>query len=334
VLTPFLAANGHEVIGLDSGLFDECTIGPPPPKVQEVQMDIRDVGRDVLEGFDAVVHLAALSNDPLGDLDPALTMEINHQASVRLAKLAKASGIKLFVFSSSCSTYGAAGEDLLNEGSNFNPVTPYGSSKVEVERDVSALADESFSPVFLRNATAYGFSYRQRFDLVLNNLVAWAVAEGRIYIKSDGTPWRPVVHIEDISRAVLAVLRAPREAVHNQAFNVGRDDGNYRISELAEIVRQIVPGAKVEYAPDGAPDRRCYRVDCGKIRRVLPEFQPAWDARRGAEQLYAEYLKAGVRVDEFEGPRYKRIDYIKKLREEGRLDEHLRWRVLAEHASA
>lgn len=330
MLTPFLAADGHTVVGLDSGLFDECMIGPAPPRVEEIRMDVRDVSRDVLHGFDAVVHLAALSNDPLGDLDPGLTLEINFKATVRLAALAKECGVKRFIFSSSCSTYGAGGEDLLDEQSPFNPVTPYGVSKVMAEQGLAELADDSFCPVFLRNATAYGFSHRLRFDLVLNNLVAWAVAEGRIHIKSDGTPWRPIVHIEDISRAMLAVLKAPREAVFNQAFNVARTDANYRIRDLAEIVRQVVPGAEVEYAKDGGPDKRCYRVDCSKIARVVSDFRPQWSARLGAEELYSQYRGFGVKVAEFEGPRYKRIDYIRKLRSEGRLDENLRWRTISE----
>lgn len=332
VLTPMLVAAGHEVVGLDSNLFAACRFGDEPGEewqetVPNLQKDIRDVEAADLEGFDAILHLAGLSNDPLGNLDPELTYEINHRASVRLAKLAREVGVPRFIFSSSCSNYGAGGDDLLDENSPFNPVTPYGVSKVLVEQDVSQLATDDFSPTFLRNATAYGVSPLLRFDLVLNNLVAWAMATGLVYIKSDGTPWRPIVHIEDISRAFLAVLEAPREKVHNQAFNVGRTEDNYRVRELAEIVVATVPGSRVEYAPDASPDKRNYRVDCSKIQQVLPEFKPQWDARRGAQELYEAYSRVGVSVDDFEGPRFKRIDHIKKLLADGALGNDLRWLV-------
>ena len=279
-----------------------------------------------LDGFDAVIHLAGLSNDPLGDLNPALTYDINHLASVRLAELSKKAGVERFIFSSSCSNYGAGGEDLLNEQSPFNPVTPYGISKVRVEQDVAKLADDNFSPTFLRNATAFGVSPRLRFDLVLNNLVAWAFTTGRVYIKSDGTPWRPIVHIEDISRAFIAVLHADRVLVHNQAFNVARNEDNYRIRELADIVKETVPGCVIEYAKDAGPDKRCYRVDSSKILRTLPEFKPCWNARKGAQELYAAYKKVGLRLEDFEGPKYKRIDHIKSLLNSGRLSPDLRWK--------
>ena len=325
VLVPMLQADGHEVVGLDSDLYERCTFGGDMPKVRAMRKDIRDIEAADLEGFDAVMHLAALSNDPLGNLNPMLTYEINHKASVRLAQLAKQACVSRFLFSSSCSTYGAAGEQKLTEEADFNPVTPYGESKVFVERDVAELADDDFSPTFLRNATAYGVSPRLRFDIVLNNFVAWAYSTGRVLIKSDGTPWRPIIHIEDISRAFIAVLNAPREAIHNQAFNVGRNDENYRISELAEIVKEIVPGCEIEYAKDAGPDKRTYRVDFSKIMETLPEFKPQWDARRGAQELYEAYQKTGLKLDEFEGPKYKRIDHIKKLINEGLLDETLRW---------
>ena len=325
VMVPLLLAAGHEVVGLDSDLFEQSTFGQGIQEIPDLKKDIREVEAADLEGFDAVLHLAGLSNDPLGNLNPALTYEINHLASVRLAKMAKTVGVPRFIFSSSCSNYGAGGEDWLNEESPFNPVTPYGVSKVRVEQDVTQLADANFSPTFLRNATAYGVSPRLRFDLVLNNLVAWAFTTKRVYIKSDGTPWRPIVHIEDISRAFLAVLHAPREVVHNQAFNVGRNEDNYRIRELAEIVEQTVPGCRIEYAEDGGPDKRCYRVDCSKIMRILPEFKPQWNARKGAEELYAAYQQVGVTLEEFEGPRYKRIAHIQRLLSGRRLDENLRW---------
>lgn len=328
-MVPMLIAEAHEVVGLDSDLFERCTFGDGIQNIPELKKDIRDVEVSDLDGFDAVIHLAGLSNDPLGDLNPELTYEINHAASVRLASLAKEAGVTRFIFSSSCSNYGAGGENFLNEESQFNPVTPYGISKVRVEQDVAKLADSNFSPTFLRNATAYGVSPRLRFDLVLNNLVAWAFTTGRVYIKSDGTPWRPIVHIEDISRAFIAVLHAPREVVHNQAFNVGRNEDNYRIRELAEIVEETVPGCSIEYAKDAGPDKRCYRVDCSKIVRTLPEFKPQWNARKGAQELYAAYQNVGLTLEDFEGARYKRIAHIQQLLSSDRLDETLRWKTEA-----
>ncbi len=320
-----LIAERHEVVGYDSDLYAQSTFGDGIHEVPELKKDIRDAERSDLVGFDAVMHLAGLSNDPLGDLNPELTAQINHQASVRLATLAKAAGVPRFIFSSSCSNYGAGGEDWLDESSPFNPVTPYGHSKVQVERSVAKLADETFSPTFLRNATAFGVSPRLRFDLVLNNLMAWAFTTQRVYLKSDGTPWRPIVHIEDISRAFIAVLHAPRHVVHNQAFNVGRNEDNYQIRELAELVRATVPGCRLEYAPDAGPDRRCYRVDCSKIARTLPEFQPQWNARRGAEELYAAYQRVGLTLAEFEGPTYQRVAHIRDLLQRSALDASLRW---------
>jgi nucleoside-diphosphate-sugar epimerase len=237
-------------------------------------------------------------------------------------------GVKRFVFASSCSNYGASdSDDHLTEEGALNPVTPYGVSKVLAEQDISPLAGEDFSPVFLRNATAYGVSPRLRFDLVLNNLVAWAFTTKRVYIKSDGTPWRPIIHIEDISRAFIAAVEAPRELVHNQVFNIGRTDQNYRIREIADIVVETVPGSFVEYAPDGAPDKRSYRVDFGKVQRVLPQFQPQWDARKGAQELLETYQKVGLILEDFEGARFKRIAQIQELMASGQLDESLHWRT-------
>lgn len=330
VLTPLLIAEGHTVVGLDNDLYERCTFGDGVPQAPAIKKDIREVEPADLEGFEAIIHLAALSNDPLGNLNPDLTYAINHRASVKLAETAKRVGVSRFIFASSCSTYGAAaGDEMLTEAATFNPVTPYGHSKVLVEQDVAKLADDNFSPTFMRNATAYGVSPRHRFDIVLNNLVAWAFTTGLVYLKSDGSPWRPIVHIEDISRAAIAALHAPREVVHNQAFNVGLNEENYRIKELAEIVKETVPNCRVEFAPDVEPDKRTYRVDFSKIKRMLPEFKPQWNARRGAQELYEAYQKLGVKLEEFEGPKYKRIDHIKQLLSSGQLDESLRWREKA-----
>jgi nucleoside-diphosphate-sugar epimerase len=326
ILTPMLVKAGHSVVGCDSDLYRYSTFsaGGVLPEVPNLGKDVRDLEIEDVLGYDAILHLAGLSNDPLGFLNPEMTFELNYRASVRLAEIAKGARVQRFLYASSCSNYGKAGDEFIEETAANKPVTPYGESKVFAEQGLAKLADSHFCPTYLRCATAYGVSPRLRFDLVLNNLVAWAVTTGGIHLKSDGTPWRPIVHVKDIARAYIAVLHAPVEKIFNQAFNVGSTNQNYRIRELADIVAEVVPGAVITWAEDAGPDMRCYRVNCDKIKRVIPEYQPAWDARRGATELYQAYLVGGLTLEDFEGPRYQRIGQIRKLIAEGVLDSSLR----------
>lgn len=323
-MVPALRAAGHDVVGLDVGYYDACDFERPPDETPELAVDLRDVTAAHCQGFDAVIHLAALSNDPLGDLNKELTYDINLRASVRLARAAKEAGVRRFLFSSSCSLYGAGGDGFLDESAAFHPVTAYGESKVRVEQEVSRLANDRFAPVYLRNATAYGVSRRLRADIVVNNLVGYAVTTGKVLLQSDGTPWRPLVHIGDISHAFNCCLVAPVEAIHNQAFNVGRNSENFRIRQVAEMVADVVPNAEVSFAPGASPDSRDYRVDFTKIETKLPGFKPTWTLRSGIEELYAAYMRHHLGRDEWLGPRYYRLRTIKGLQEHGQLDASLR----------
>lgn len=327
VMVPFLQKAGHEIVGLDTYLYEDCTFGSEVPDVPAIRTDLRDITPAELKGFDAVIHLAALCNDPLGNQNPSTTYDINHHASVHLAKAAKAAGVRRYLFASSCSLYGLAGDEMLTEEAGFNPITPYGESKILTEQDVRPLADDSFSPVFFRNATAYGVSPRLRCDIVVNNLVGYAFTQGDVLIQSDGSPWRPLVHVEDISRAFLAGLEAPRDAIHGQAFNVGRNEDNLRVRQIADMVKETVPGCTIRYAEGGGPDPRCYRVDCSKIARMLPAFKPQWSVRKGVDELYRAFREAGLTSDQFLGHKYLRLKQIKKLQDEGRLDRELRWQA-------
>ncbi len=326
VLTPMLLERGHDVTGLDSFLYEDCGFSFDAPPITVLRKDVRDVQMEELRGFDAVLHLAGISNDPLGDLAPETTYSINHQASVRLARLAKQAGVSRFVFSSSCSNYGAAGDDYLDESAGFNPVTPYAQSKVWTERDVTPLAGDSFSPTFLRSATAFGVSPRLRGDLVVNNLVGHAFTTGHVLIKSDGMPWRPLVHIEDISRAFVAAMEAPREVIHNEAFNVGSTAENYRVREIADMVSEVVPGSQVTYAAGASPDTRNYRVNCDKIATQLPGFEAKWTVRRGIEQVYEEYQRRQLTAEQFLSASFVRLKHIRDLQTRGALDDKLAWR--------
>jgi nucleoside-diphosphate-sugar epimerase len=325
VLVPFFRSAGLEVDGLDLGLYDGCDLGPAQPGTEaQGHADMRDVTATQLTGYDAVVCLAALSNDPLGDLNPAATYSVNLDGTLHLARMARQAGVPRFLFSSSCSLYGAAGSAAVAEDADLFPVTPYGETKVMAERELAKLADDNFSPVYLRNATAYGASTRLRLDIVVNNLTAGALTTGQVRLESDGTPWRPLVHIEDISRAFLAVLRAPRELVHDEAFNVGRSQDNVQIRQIAEQVRDTVPNSEVTFADNAGPDLRNYRVDFGKLNDTFPELDLRWTVGDGIAELLASYTKYGLTYEDFTSSRFVRLRRIKELMAAGEVDEMLK----------
>ena len=329
VMSKMLQGAGHEVTGLDTNFFQDCILGSIDNNIPTLKKDIRDIVVSDLQEYDAIIHLAALSNDPLGDFKKEWTYDINLNATLRMAELARNAGVERFLYASSCSMYGAGkGDDFLTENSALLPITPYAESKVRAEEGLEKMASNEFSPVFLRNATAYGFSPRLRADIVLNNLTAWAYTTGKIRILSDGTPWRPIVHIEDISQAFILSLSAPREIIHNQAFNVGGNSENYRVRDLADIVKETVPNSSVEYAGQSSFDPRNYRVDFSKITKLLPDFKLQWNARRGAQQLYQAYNDNNLTKDDFDGRKYIRLNQLKHLINNDLLDESLRWKSL------
>lgn len=334
VVVRMLKETGYEVLGVDSSLFEPCCLGPPPiPADQEIREDVRDLQLTDFDGVDAVIHLAALSNGPLGRLSPRVTFDINHRASVKLAQLAKRAGVPRFLYSSSCSVYGATSSaEVLDETAAFNPVGAYGESKVLAERELSRFADQDFCPVYLRSATAYGFSPHLRSDLVVNSFTGCAYLTGKVLIKNDGSAWRPFVHVEDIAHAFMVMLTAPREKICNEAFNVGRTESNHQIREVAEAVRRFVPGTHLKYVAGGRADQRCYRIDFTKIHRAVPDFAPQWTLDKGIEQLCRAFHDYRLDVADFDGPKFLRIKRIQQLINEELVDRNLRWIPKYAHA--
>ncbi len=335
VLVPFLQSAGHAVDGLDLGLYEGCDLGPAPAwSAGRVARDIRDVSPGELAGYDAVVCLAALSNDPLGHLNPAATYSVNLDGTLALARASKAAGVPRFLFASSCSLYGAAGSAAVAEDAELLPVTPYGETKALAERGLSTLADDGFSPTYLRNATAYGASPRLRLDIVVNNLTAVALTTGQVRLESDGSPWRPLVHVEDISRAFAAMLEAPRELVHDQAFNVGRSVDNVQVRDIAEMVREAVPGSSLSFAEGAGPDLRNYRVDFAKLDDTFPALKLTWTTHEGVGELLSAYRAHGMTAEDFASARYVRLRRIRELLEAGEIDSHLRRSTCQSDASS
>ncbi|HWP58337.1 MAG TPA: SDR family oxidoreductase [Candidatus Acidoferrales bacterium] len=330
VMAPALARAGYEVVGVDAGYFSRCTLVPDPVSLPSIRKDIRALGESDLRGFDAAIHLAALSNDPVGNLDAGWTRQINYEASVRLAERAKAAGVRRFLFSSSCIMYGMSEAAEVNEDAPLDPRTEYARSKVLAERAIAALADRDFSPTFLRNGTIYGLSPRMRFDTVLNDLIGAAVTTGKVIVHSDGKPWRPVIHVRDVARAFMTVLEAPAEKVHNQAFNTGANHLNYQIIELAEIAARAVPGCRLEVKAQSGADQRTYKADFGKFARAFPEFEFQWNAESGARELSRALRSIGLTYGDFTDKRFTRLLWLRYLLDTGQLDGELSWRAGAE----
>jgi nucleoside-diphosphate-sugar epimerase len=325
IMAPWFCRQGYDVVGLDTGYFARCTLVPDTTDIPTIHKDLRDVTVRDLVGFDAVIHLAALSNDPIGNLNEAWTREINSEGTVRLAMFAKEAGVARFIFSSSCIMYGMSEAATVDENAPLAPQTEYGRSKVAAEAGLRGLADDRFSPTFCRNGTVYGLSPRMRFDTVLNNLTGTAFTTGRVMIHSDGTPWRPVVHVQDVARAFQAVLEAPREIVHNEAFNIGADELNHQICELGQIVSGIVQGCELAIVPRPGVDQRTYKADFAKFKRTFPKFDWRWTALKGAHELYAAFREIGLSRGQFTDKRFTRLTWLRHLLEDDYVDGSLRW---------
>jgi len=326
ILVKLLVEKGYEVFGIDTNYFDEdCNLYPYKNDIMDIKKDVRNIAKEDLKDVYAVCHLAALSNDPIGELDPDLTYDINYHASVRLAKLAKKLGVTKFIYSSSCSLYGIAGEEAITEEAEFNPVTAYAKSKVLTEKSILPLSDSDFSVTTLRNATAYGISPKLRVDLVVNNLVGWALTTGQIKILSDGTPWRPLIHAEDIARAFIAVIEAPKEVIKGEAFNVGKNSENYQVKDIATMIKAVLPDCEIIITGEHGPDSRTYKVNFDKIGRMLQGFDPQWNLKKGIEQIVNYYKQYGMSSNKFNDRYFIRLKQIKYLVDKGLVDSTLYW---------